>query len=72
VVVFSLDELVQHGVNGFVFESAAQLSEQLQQAFDGFPARQKTLDSFRENVEQFRAWTWDDEWNKTALPLFQL
>lgn len=40
-----LDELVQHGVNGMVFDNSAQLAEQLQALFRGFPAASASASS---------------------------
>lgn len=68
---YSLDELVQKDVNGFVFDTAEELSEQLLSAFKSFPNDQKTLKKFCQNVDKFRERTWDISWDEIVLPMFR-
>jgi len=66
-----LDELVQNGVNGLVFESSMQLYAHLQTLLSGFPIRNQKLDSFRGNLlNSFAKLRWDQCWDENALPIF--
>jgi len=60
-----LDELVQDGHNGLVFESSKQLADQLQQLLTGFPDARR-LAELRSNVKPGR---WSDNWVQHALPV---
>lgn len=65
----SLDELVEHNVNGVVFDDASTLTKQLLNAFKDFP-QQSFLNGLRKNVEEFRNVNWDDSWDRIVLPIF--
>ncbi|XP_078481251.1 chitobiosyldiphosphodolichol beta-mannosyltransferase [Ciona intestinalis] len=66
-----LSELVQHDVNGFVFENSAELSKQLVNVFSDFPQDTTTLNRLSEEVEKFRNIPWNEAWDKNVLPLFK-
>jgi beta-1,4-mannosyltransferase len=67
-----LSELVKHDVNGLVFRTAGELSEQLQAMFDGFPAAPSAtvLDRLRRGVRRYQAERWAENWTRRARPLF--
>lgn len=70
----SLNELVQHEKNGFVFENSEELSEQLLSWFFKFPNNISLVnikELFQQNLRQFQALRWNENWNRNALPLFQ-
>lgn len=64
-----LDELIQDGENGLVFESHQQLAKQFQDLLRGFPNKCHQLEKFRKNLQQFQNTRWDDSWKSTVLPL---
>lgn len=68
-----IGELVQHGKNGFVFETYLELSQQILTWFYDFP-HNATLVSvkaeFNERLEEFRRMRWEDNWKECALPAF--
>jgi hypothetical protein len=61
-----LAEQVQHRVNGLVFDSPAELKEQLRELFSSFPADTPLLDELRLGVDRCRQQTWDESWLKHA------
>ena len=61
----SLHELVKHGENGLVFESAEELAEQLQELLHNFPSNQECLDKFRNNLKAFQKTRWHVSWKET-------
>jgi len=63
-----LHELVQQDVNGLVFQSSEQLSEQLVELLRGFPNSCTKLKQFRENLLQFQENRWHSNWTKVVLP----
>lgn len=68
-----LNELVKHDVNGWTFDSATQLSDQLQTWFRGFPhskSQQERETRFRKELENFQKLRWHENWTFSALPLF--
>jgi hypothetical protein len=70
---YSLNELVKHDVNGWTFDSATQLSDQLQTWFRGFPqnkSQQERETRFRKELEYFQKLRWHENWTFSALPLF--
>jgi len=60
-----LDELVQDGHNGLVFEEPKQLADQLQQLLTGFPDARR-LAELRANVRPGR---WSENWMQHAMPV---
>lgn len=50
----SLDELVQDGVNGVVFDTAAELCQHFQRLLAGFPSESAELDKYRDKLREFR------------------
>ncbi|XP_043208107.1 chitobiosyldiphosphodolichol beta-mannosyltransferase-like [Amphibalanus amphitrite] len=68
-----LSELVEHGENGFVFNSASQLAEQLIAWFRGFPHSQQMAAlrrRFRQRIGEFRSQGWEANWERHARHLF--
>tara|TARA_Y100001960_G_scaffold326333_1_gene410395 strand:- start:856 stop:1566 length:711 start_codon:yes stop_codon:yes gene_type:complete len=61
-----LEELVQHRVNGLVFDGPAELNEQLCELFGRFPADTRLLDQLRQGVSRFREQSWDHTWQEKA------
>ncbi|KAG8195160.1 hypothetical protein JTE90_023337 [Oedothorax gibbosus] len=66
-----IDELVKNGVNGTIFKTSQELSEQLQLMFDGFPTKRTALSTFHENLRNTSALKWEENWNHTVLPLLR-
>jgi len=74
-----LSELLEHGVNGFVFKDADQLQSQLCKLLRGFPwsdketsaNNQSPLLKVRENLRRFKKMKWHDTWVDVALPLIK-
>lgn len=64
-----LAEQVQHGINGLVFKTSAELAKQLYTLFRGFPDHSPLLDHLRHNVEARAGRRWVDEWNVVARPV---
>jgi len=65
-----LDELVQHGKNGLVFDSAGSLAEQLQLLLRDYPQNTQELDKLRRGASEFQASRWQDNWQTNAASLF--
>lgn len=65
-----IEELVKPGVNGLLFENSQHLAQQLQELLGGFPGKSGKLTTFRENLKQFQACRWHDQWTEQVLPLF--
>ena len=65
-----LAEQLQHGVNGLVFRTSAQLADQLYTLFRGFPDDSPLLDQLRHNVQARAGRRWLEEWSAVARPMF--
>ncbi|XP_069702076.1 chitobiosyldiphosphodolichol beta-mannosyltransferase isoform X1 [Periplaneta americana] len=68
-----LNELVKHNINGWKFDDASQLADQLQTWFRGFPCSEVQLErdaKFREELKIFQKLRWHENWTFNALPLF--
>src|SRR5215831_9255807 len=65
-----LAEQVQHGVNGLLFATSAQLAQQLYTLFRGFPDDSLLLHELRRNVHTLPCQHWGDEWREVAQPVF--
>jgi len=65
-----LAEQVQHGVNGLLFATSAQLAQQLYTLFQGFPDDSPLLRQLRRNVHALPCRRWADEWREVAQPVF--
>lgn len=72
-VIRSLGELVQHGKNGFVFDTHLELSQQILTWFCDFPSN-ITLVNVKETIshrlKEFQQSRWNENWNEYALPVF--
>lgn len=69
----SIDELVKHGKNGFVFDTYLELSQQILTWFYDFPNNATLLsvkEEFRQRLQEFQSLRWDENWNENALPAF--
>jgi beta-1,4-mannosyltransferase len=64
-----LAEQMQHGVNGLLFKTSAQLAEQMYRLFERFPESPQ-LDELRRNVASRSNERWEREWIVNARPLF--
>lgn len=70
---FSLDELVQHGKNGYQFSSSEELSDQIQKWFNNFPNNQNQKEieeKFKIALKQFQSIRWQENWESVAKPIF--
>ena len=65
----ALSELVVDGVNGHVFTNSQQLSEIIVEWFTNFPDIGD--EEFKQNIDEFRAVGWDENWDSVALEIFQ-
>src|SRR5262249_7321612 len=65
-----LAEQVQHGVNGLLFATSAQLAAQLYTLFQGFPDDTPLLHQLQRNVNAFACERWADGWREVAQPVF--
>lgn len=65
----TIHELVQHNVNGLVFDDVTELAQQLQDVLRGFPADQSVLDVYRDNLSVYDYLRWSDAWDINVLPL---
>lgn len=68
-----LDELIQHGKNGYKFSSSEELSKQLFDWFQNFPNdsnQQETEKKFKTELETFQKLRWRENWTKYAAPFF--
>ncbi|TDH70905.1 hypothetical protein CCR75_002920 [Bremia lactucae] len=64
-----LDELVQHGINGLVFNSSEQLSAQLFDLLQGYPKNTRQLDHLRTSLKTVKRWP--ENWKRVAAPIFK-
>lgn len=73
MIHFSIDELVQSGKNGFVFDTYLELSQHILTWFYDFPNNATLLsvkDEFNERLKEFQSLRWDENWDTVALPAF--
>lgn len=69
--IFSLNELVVGGRNGFIFNDAEELGEQLTNWFYGYPSNVALFamkDEFSKNLRKFQSLRWKDNWTNVVLP----
>lgn len=68
----ALSELVVHGSNGIVFDTAEELSHCLEEWFTEFLSSKyiKRNETFKENVKKFKKESWSEHWIKRAKPYF--
>jgi beta-1,4-mannosyltransferase len=67
----TLPELVEDGKNGLIFHDSKELAKQIYDLFEKFPKDRKQLLQMRENLKEFQAYRWDDEWENKASAIFQ-
>lgn len=65
-----LDELVQHEENGMIFQNENDLHRNLVSLLAGFPQKQTALEKMRNNLKDFRKYTWNENWDDNVLPIF--
>jgi beta-1,4-mannosyltransferase len=65
----SLAERVRHGTNGLLFSTAEQLASVLFDFFETFPADDPTFDRLRTGARKLARMSWDEGWNREALPV---
>lgn len=65
---YSLGELVRHGENGLVFDSAEMLTDQLLSWFHDYPNNESQHQIFRKNLLSFQNVRWHSAWVSTAWP----
>lgn len=69
----SIGELVQEHENGFLFETDAELGEQIVTWFRHHPNNISLVnikERFQQNLRRFQALRWTENWNNVVLPLF--
>lgn len=64
-----LKELVQDYVNGVTFRNTEELSHAFLKLLKNFP--NKDLTNIKENIRKQKKVTWEENWNKVALPVFK-
>ena len=68
----TLDELLQHNINGITFNTSDELADRLVSWFNGFPfseTHKERLEKFKKNLAQFRTMEWHESWTCNVLPL---
>ena len=61
-----IDELVQDGRNGRLFDNSEDLCEQLFETLKGGPGNE-ILSRYRENLQDFVKDTWDEQWKQVVI-----
>ncbi|KAM6957285.1 chitobiosyldiphosphodolichol beta-mannosyltransferase [Aplochiton taeniatus] len=64
-----LHELVKHEENGLIFQDSQELAVQLKFLFSDFPNAEGRLSWFRQCLRDSEGQRWDENWDKTVLPL---
>ncbi|XP_055607023.1 chitobiosyldiphosphodolichol beta-mannosyltransferase isoform X2 [Uranotaenia lowii] len=67
-------ELVEHGKNGFLFETPYELGHQLSEWFYDFPsniAMSNQKETIHTSLKDFQQLRWTENWKKIAQPLFE-
>eukprot|EP00299_Pterocystis_sp_00344_P015819 c7912_g1_i1.p1 GENE.c7912_g1_i1~~c7912_g1_i1.p1 ORF type:complete len:442 (-),score=87.96 c7912_g1_i1:83-1240(-) len=65
-----IGELVQSGVNGLLFTTASQLSDQIFSLFHDFHSDRKSLKSLASGVNRTQKVNWQTNWTAHVAPLF--
>ncbi|CAG4946334.1 unnamed protein product [Parnassius apollo] len=68
-----LEELVQDGVNGYVFKTSEELSKLIVGWFEGFPnnyEKNKIAEKMRRELSKFQESRWEGNWNLRAKKFF--
>lgn len=70
-----LYELVKPGINGLTFSNSRQLAQHLTNIFRSFPNDDAEgvfqLEMFRQNLDGFRAVSWEESWKDLCWPVFK-
>ncbi|ODM97093.1 Chitobiosyldiphosphodolichol beta-mannosyltransferase [Orchesella cincta] len=67
-----VSELVEHNVNGLIFNDAEELAVQIQDWFKEFPKKPNSNHSeFRANLVSFQSLRWDENWIHNVMPLLK-
>lgn len=67
-----IEELVQHGQNGFIFETGTELSEQICEWLYDFPsniALTNQRELINQNLKEFQQLRWPENWKKNMQPI---
>jgi len=64
-----LAERVRHADNGLLFSTAVQLADVLFDLFEQFPSEQKMLDRLRAGARKSSRPTWEEGWEREAMPV---
>lgn len=70
----SLDELVQHGKNGFHFSSSQELSQQIQSWFSNYPINEQQMEIYKKiktELQTFQTSRWKENWLANASSVFK-
>lgn len=70
---FSLQELVKHEQNSYIFNTSKELSTQLVNWFESFPnnnLQKQILIKFKTQLKSFQTHRWHENWNTNAAPTF--
>lgn len=70
---FSLNELVKHEKNGYVFQDYLQLKTQIFNWFKDFPNNEEEnakQNEIRNNIKEFQELGWSENWKINAFPYF--
>jgi len=62
----AVDEVVQHGINGVIFDS----SEDLYSALINLLSHDDELGNLRRGVQELGWQSWSEEWDNLAKPIF--
>ncbi|CAG4963137.1 unnamed protein product [Colias eurytheme] len=69
-----INELVQHGINGYTFKSYDELSKQIVTWFEGFPnnvQQNKQAEKMRHELTKFQESRWEDNWDLRVKKFFE-
>jgi beta-1,4-mannosyltransferase len=64
-----LGEVLRHGENALLFSTAAELADQLEMLFRGYPDHTPLLERLRGNIARSASERWTDAWTARALPV---
>ncbi|XP_039448825.1 chitobiosyldiphosphodolichol beta-mannosyltransferase [Culex pipiens pallens] len=69
-----IEELVQHGKNGFLFDNYQELSEQIGEWLYDFPtniALTNQREVINQNLKEFQQLRWTENWKRTVQPVLE-
>ncbi len=62
-----INELVEDGKNGRLFDNSEDLCDQLFDTLKAGLTNNELLTKYRENLKSFAKDTWDDQWKKVLI-----